>query len=200
MKESDIRNQIILDEYIELVEKDTKKLFDLNKFIQISCPACGCLEVKEEFVKSGFTYVSCPKCGTLYANPRPTEKQLDYFYSKSESNKFWAEKFFMPFAEARRQKIFKPRAHEIIEQFSDISEGKIGDIGAGFGIFLEELSKLWKEAKLVAIEPQEDMIKICKEKGLTVIPKMFEDVMIDEGGFDLLCAFELFEHLNNPKY
>lgn len=199
MKESEIRNQEVLDKYLAMVEEDVKKLFDCNKFETISCPICGKNEFTEEFEKAGFKYVTCNHCGTLYANPRPTQEQLDLFYSKSDSTRFWVEDFFMPFAEARRQKIFMPRAKNFAEEFPEFRDKRIGDIGAGFGLFLEELKKLWPESNLCAIEPSVDMVKICKDKGLRVVPKMFEDLTDEDGRFDFLCSFELFEHLNKPK-
>ena len=199
MKESDIRNQEVLDKYLAMVEEDVKKLFNRDKFEKVPCPLCGSEDYTAEFEKAGFSYVTCNHCGTLYANPRPTQEQLDIFYSKSDSTRFWVEDFFMPFAEARRHKIFIPRAKEFADEFPDFKSKRIGDIGAGFGLFLEELKKLWPDSNLCAIEPSVDMVKICKEKGLKVVPKMFEDLSEEDGKFDFLCSFELFEHLNNPR-
>lgn len=73
----------------------------------------------------------------------------------------------------------------------------MADIGAGFGLFLEELKKLWPESDIVAIEPSIDMAKICRGKGLKVLESTLEDVDPEER-FDLLTAFELFEHLHDP--
>ena len=199
MKESEIRNQEVLDKYLAMVEADVRKLFKKEEFETILCPACGSSEYTKEFEKSGFNYVTCNKCGTLYANPRPTQEQLDRFYSASDSTRFWVEDFFMPFAEARREKIFVPRAREFAQEFPEYRNKRIGDIGAGFGLFLEELKKIWPDSDLCAIEPSVDMVKICKDKGLNVVPKMFEDLSSEDGTFDFLCSFELFEHLNKPK-
>ena len=41
MKESDIRDQDIFDEYIRLVTKDIKNFFEPSLFDLINCPACG---------------------------------------------------------------------------------------------------------------------------------------------------------------
>ena len=199
MKESDIRNQEVLEEYLALVEADVKKLFRREEFEKVPCPACGADAYTVQFEKCGFPYVTCDKCGTLYANPRPTQEQLDVFYSESDSTRFWVEEFFMPFAEARRQKIFIPRAKEFAEEFPEYRDKRIGDIGAGFGLFLEELKKIWPDCNLCAIEPSVEMVKICEDKGLRTVPKMFEDIDEEDGSFDFLCMFELFEHLNKPK-
>lgn len=200
MKESDIRDNKVFDQYVELVAKDVEKIFKREQFGRTPCPACGGTAFQDEFDKNGFTYVTCNDCGTLFCNPRPSAKQLDDFYSRADSGRFFAESFFQPFAEARREKIFLPRVREVAEKFPQYSQGRIGDIGAGYGIFLEELRKVWSEAELIAIEPSEDMIKICQEKQLCTIPQMFEDIVVKaEEQFDLLCSFELFEHLGNPE-
>ncbi len=198
MKESEIRDPKVLNEYIALVNADVQALFDPQQFEEIPCPICGSIEYTQEFEKVGFHYVTCRHCGTLYANPRPSQAQLGAFYSNSVSSKFWVEKFFTPFAEARREKIFKPRAEDFVREFSQFRDKRIGDVGAGFGLFLEELHKLWPKADLCAIEPSADMVQICKDKGLSVVPKMFEDLSEQDGTFDVLCAYELFEHLCAP--
>ena len=198
MKESEIRSSKMLERFLKAAREDVDKLFDKNRFETHPCPACGSVEFRAAFEKMGFHYVLCEACGTLYANPRPTQKQLDEFYSRSKSVKIFVKDYFMPFVEARREKIFKPRAEEFAREFPQFRDKRIGDVGAGFGLFLEELHKLWPEANLCAIEPSADMVQICKDKGLSVVPKMFEDLSEQDGTFDVLCAYELFEHLCAP--
>lgn len=133
MKESDIRNIDLLDRYAVMAAKDVERFFDKEHFVRSACPACEETGQTKEFSKNGFTYVSCPVCGTLYASPRPTQEQLDYFYSKSESNDFFASEFLAPYTEARRKKIFVPRAQDIVERFRDLgkSTSDTNTIGAG---------------------------------------------------------------------
>lgn len=201
MKETDIRNPKVLDEYVRMVAEETKQFLSPSEFEHMPCPACGG-RGKIEFHKNGFTYVSCTKCGSLYADPRPTQKQLDYFYSKSKANDFFAENFLGPYTEARRDKIFKPRALDVADRFPDIKSYKVGDIGAGTGIFLEELRKIIGDEnsqQLCAIEPSHKMAQMCRDKGFFVIESMLEDVKTEDGGFNLLTSFELFEHLRCPE-
>lgn len=198
MKENEIRDDKLFDEYINITKQDIK-MFDFSAFETILCPACGSNHYRKEFDKDGFHYVLCTDCGTLYVNPRPTKAQLAEFYARSDSWRFFTEKFFSPFEEARKEKIFKPRAEQFVQEFEKYSEGRIGDIGGGTGLFLEELKKLWPHAHVCEIEPSEDMIHICESKGIHVIPKMFEDLSSEDGRFDVLCSYELFEHLSNPK-
>ena len=198
MKEEDIRKRAVFNKYLQLVEQDVKNFFDFDCFEKVNCPACGNSRYKSEFKKNGFEYTSCLSCKTLYVNPRPPLNLLDDFYSTSPSTSFWVNDFFKPVAEIRREKIFRPRMQMIAREFPMLSKARIGDIGAGFGIALEELKNLLPEADLVAIEPSLEMADICKAKGLDVIPTIMENVEESDGNFDLLMSFELFEHLYNP--
>jgi SAM-dependent methyltransferase/ribosomal protein S27E len=199
MKEEEIRKRAAFNRYLELVAEDVQAIFaDRSNFIEIDCPACSNDKCQVQFEKLGFTYARCPDCGTLFVNPRPPFKLLTEFYTRSPSTTFWVNDFFKPVAEARRKKIFRPRAEYVRDTYPDKSEGVVGDIGAGFGLFLEELAKLWPLARLVAIEPSLEMVNICQGKGLETIPFAMEDVQGWDGKFDLLTSFELFEHLHNP--
>jgi len=200
LKESDIRDRDVHNRYLELVKIDADNYFrNRSSFSIITCPACGSDAVAGSFEKGGFSYVECSKCETLYNSPRPDYAGLSKFYGESPSTSFWVKEFFLPKAEVRRQKIFRPRAEYIASKFPELKKGRIGDVGAGFGLFLSELRQLWPEADIRAIEPSVDMARIIREKGFPVIESMVEDVPVAEGGFDLLTSFELFEHLHNPS-
>lgn len=199
MKEEEIRKRAVFNRYLELVREDVEAIFaDRSGFIQTDCCACGGKSYEPQFEKLGFAYVLCRDCGTLFVNPRPPFHLLMDFYTKSRSASFWVHEFFQPVAEARREKIFRPRAEHIRDTLPQVSNGVIGDIGAGFGLSLEELGKFWRNARLIAIEPSAEMVEICKGKGLEVLPCALEDVQGWDGKFDLLTSFELLEHLHTP--
>lgn len=199
MKEDKIRKREVLNKYLRLVEKDTKKIFDFKSFVYITCPACGSKSSTSEFLKNGFKYVSCKKCFTLFVNPRPSFKDIERFYSYSKSTCFWVNKFFKPVAEIRRKEIFKPRAEYIAEIIRRKNRLIVGDIGAGFGIFLEELRNILPSNQYIAIEPSYEMATICSNKHLLVRQKCLEDIATNEMRFDVLTAFELIEHLYDPR-
>ncbi len=198
MKEEDIRKRDVLNRYLELVFEDATRFFSESTFRRIDCPACGGRDFSQAFEKIGFNYVLCKECETLFVNPRPTYQDLLKIYVDSPSARFWVEDFFLPTAEVRRENIFKPRAKFVAARFPDIKSGRTADIGAGFGLFLDELKILWPESDIMAIEPSIDMAKICRGKGLKVLESTLEDVDLDER-FDIMTAFELFEHLHDPS-
>jgi SAM-dependent methyltransferase len=200
MKEEDIRKRDIFNRYLELAKADSDKFFaDKSSFIHFNCFACGGDDLRVEFNRYGFDYVSCKNCATLFVNPRPSFSSLNDFYAESPATKFWINDFFKPVAEARRKKMFIPRAQYVKESIS-LGEGSlVGDIGAGFGIFLEELKKIDSQVKLVAIEPSTEQAGICKDKGLKVECCALEEIKGYESSFDLLTAFELLEHVFDPR-
>ena len=200
MKETDIRNPRTHERYLELVREDATAFFgDARRLEETPCPACGTQRFRAEFVKFGFTYGSCEACRTLYVNPRPKIGPLTEFYVNSPSSRFWVEEFFKPVAEARREKMFRPRAQHVAELLPDMARAKIGDIGAGYGLFLEELRRFWPQANFFAIEPSPEMAEICRGKGLGVAESMIEDMQGADGTFAVLTAFELLEHLHTPE-
>lgn len=200
MKEEDIRKRELFDKYISLVEQDSAALLKKkSEFLKICCPACGSGESFDGFEKKGFEYSCCTSCKTLYANPRPRFEDLMDFYTGSESTSFWINEFFKPVAEERRKQIFRPRAEYISKILSEKTDLTIGDIGAGFGIFLDELSRLRKGDNLVAIEPSPEQARLCESLGLVAETSALESLEGYEGQFELLTAFELFEHLHDPE-
>lgn len=199
MKENEIRKREVLNKYLALVQEDCQRIFtDPRNFIQIDCPACGNKTYREQFKKNGFLYVTCDVCQTLYACSRPSFDLLNQFYARSDATSYWVNNFFKPMVAARREKIFKPRAKYVAECFGPDPAWMVGDIGAGFGLFLDELKVLWPASKYVAIEPSVEQAKICSRLGVTVECCALEQLRGYENRFDLLSAFELFEHLHEP--
>jgi SAM-dependent methyltransferase len=198
MKEDDIRKREVFNKYLALVEEDVRNIFDSKTFITVDCPACGSSDFKFEFKKMGFQYKSCEACHTVFVNPRPHFDDLKKLYTASKSTTYWVNEFFKPLAGVRQEKIFRPRAKYI----SDICKGGkgwvVGDIGAGLGLFLEELRALWPEGRFIAIEPSIEAIDICMKKNLEVKCMPLEEVTGCDGHFNLLTAFELLDHLLDP--
>jgi len=200
VKESDIRPQAIMQKYVELSAKDTEHFFNDDDRRDLPCVSCGSKDVTEEFTKNGFSYALCSECGTLYQTPRPSIEQFEAFYRNSESSRYWAEVFFPAVAEARREKIFKPR----VEHLAEICEGigleveKLIDVGAGYGIFLDEWRTINPKTELLAVEPSKALATECRNKGFNVEESMVENVTDYDAYADLVVCFEVLEHVDDP--
>ncbi|HQT26161.1 MAG TPA: class I SAM-dependent methyltransferase [Burkholderiales bacterium] len=201
MKEEEIRPKKIFDEYLQLAQKDTEIYFAGAQRGRIACPACGGAS-DFAFEKHGFAYEQCPACRTLFVNPRPEAAAFSRYYTESPSSKYWATTFYKETAEARREKLWKPKAGmvgDILGKYG-ASEHSIVDIGGGYGLFAEEMQFLSKKPVTV-IEPGPSLAAICREKSLNVVEKFLEQVGpedLPEGG-KAFVSFELFEHLHDPS-
>ena len=200
MKETDIRPLELMKRYVELSAKDADLCFTGGQRRDLPCVSCGSENIKKEFSKSGFEYASCNDCGTLYQTPRPPIKEFDAFYKNSRSSQYWADVFFPSVAEARREKIFKPRVKRLLKlcKTTNLNVSKLIDVGAGYGIFLDEWRKAVPETELVAIEPSVSLAEECRNKKLSVVESLVENVEGYEGYADLVVCFEVLEHVDSP--
>ena len=199
MKELEIRPKELFDRYLELSRMDCT-LMDPKLFVEISCPACGTEERYPQFKKDGYHYVRCSACGSVYCSPRPTDAQLSTLYRESESAIFWAEIFFPAVAEVRREKMFRKKALKLVSVLNEKSlmPSTICDVGAGYGLFLEELQKLLPDVRLSAVEPDPRLADRCREKGFETLEKYVADSGEWSGCFDLVISSEVVEHVFYP--
>ena len=200
MREDEIRPKLIFDEYLRLAEADTKNYFSDVFKSTVMCPACAS-EGNFSFKKNGFDYAECTNCQTLFVSPRPDALAFAKYYTESESAEYWATTFYKHTAEARREKLWKPKARtvrEAMEKFGAVDADVI-DIGGGYGIFSEEYEKLTSNSVTI-IEPGPSLAKACRDRGLTVVEKFLEGVV--DGDLPqtnrFFVSFELFEHLHDP--
>ena len=200
MKEEEIRPKELFQKYLELSNKDAK-LFDKKLFRKTDCVACGSNQLENKFIKNGFSYQICRNCGSLFCNPRPTQDMLDNFYRNSVSSKFWFEKFLPFVEETRRDKLFRKKAIGLkkITDKNKINVSALCDCGAGSGIFLEELSKIFNNVKFSAIEPGKSSSKILRKKGIETLEKNVEDAKEWYNKFDFVVSLEVFEHVQSPE-
>ena len=132
MREDEIRPKLIFDEYLRLAEADTKNYFSDVFKSTVMCPACAS-EGNFSFKKNGFDYAECTNCQTLFVSPRPDALAFAKYYTESESAEYWATTFYKHTAEARREKLWKPKARtvrEAMEKFGAVDADVI-DIGGG---------------------------------------------------------------------
>ena len=200
MKESEIRPKEIFNQFLHLAQKDTETFFRDSPRQKINCPGCNSIG-KYTFSKDSFDYCKCENCHTLYVNPRPNIESFEDYYTNSPSSKYWATTFYKETVDARREKIWKPKARMITELLEkEIIDYEIIDIGGGYGIFAEEIQKINRNPVII-IEPTPHLAEICRGRGFKVIEKFLEDVSIKDLSKKSKCfvSFELFEHLHNPE-
>lgn len=202
INEEEIRPAHLLKEKVQCVRNDISRLIKYkNKFINVSCPACGSFESIHQFSKNDLDFTKCINCETVYINPRPTPEILDYYYKESENYAYW-NKYIFPASESnRREKIFKPRVDRILDICRQYEVGRdcLLEVGAGFGTFCEEMSARSFFKRIIAVEPTPDLANTCRSKGLEVIELPIEKVSLEELKVDIIVSFEVIEHLFSPR-
>lgn len=75
---------------------------------------------------------------------------------------------------------------------------RVLEVGCGQGAFVERL--IWeKNCSALGIELNEDAVKTAQKKGLPVKAICLEDLCSDQiGTFDVVCHFQVLEHVPNP--
>jgi SAM-dependent methyltransferase len=200
MREADIRPAEILAEYLRLSALDGERYFgDRAGLTHRPCPGCGKSEPVVAFAKHGFDLARCAVCDTLYVTPCPTAEQLAPLYADSESGRYWAEVFFPTVAEARRTRIFGPRADRVIELMRTLDHplGRVTEVGAGAGVFLEEMRQRRPDVDYRVVEPGETLARQCRDKDFETFEGLAEEASRREswsGAADLVVCFEVIEH------
>lgn len=202
MREDDIRPKPLLDEFFRKLKVDADRLVEhRGAFVDVACPICGTDDKRAAFEKDGFPYAECRDCGSLFASPRPTAGALADYAAHSEAVEFWSTHFYRQTADARRAQIFRPRAavaNALIGRGLVPSGGRFADVGAGYGLFLEEVRALGTFGSVVGIEPDPRLAAVCREAGFEVAERPVEDIPAGTIEADLAAAFEVVEHVFEP--
>ncbi len=157
---------------------------------EVPCPICE-EGIKIPFHREGlFQMVRCPSCLFIYLSPRPTEGVLYQFYQtylpeKESSIQAW---------EGMMRPVFKRAAHLLIQYKP---QGRLLDVGSGFGFFLREMKARGWEVEGVEIS-QKAIDYIKNVLGLKVHLGPLEHLGFLENQFDAITGFYLIEHLLHP--
>jgi SAM-dependent methyltransferase len=200
MKEEEIRPEALLTHYIALSAQDAEQYFKKGERLNISCVACEKNNYSHCFIKNNFTYVECDNCRTLYLNPRPPLAMFEKFYRESKSSQYWADVFYPAVADIRREKIIRPRVRRLQELFNGkkIEIKNLIDVGAGYGIFLDEWRSLRPGIEILAVEPSTSLANECRKKGFSVAENIVENLDEYSNSADLVTCFEVLEHVYSP--
>jgi 2-polyprenyl-3-methyl-5-hydroxy-6-metoxy-1,4-benzoquinol methylase len=138
-------------------------------------------------------------------SPRPSIEVLDWFYTESLNYKYWVEHIYPSSAEERKVLIAKPNLDFLLrfcrENGRELrKESVLLEIGAGVGTFAQVARDSGIFRHVLVVEPNPASLQSCVDKGLQAYPSM--DALIadfDPECFDVVCAFEVIEHLFDPK-
>lgn len=172
-----------------------------GEFVAVCCTACGESGGKAAFEKFGFQFKLCSQCRTIYMSPRPSEALMADYYTNSENYAYWAKHIFPASEASRREKIHKPWLDRVVnycQQFG-VPRGTLVEVGPGFGTFASVATESGQFERVLAVEPTPEMAAACRERGVAVVQRRVEEVSDEIDGADVLVAFEVIEHLFEPR-
>jgi SAM-dependent methyltransferase len=139
-------------------------------------------------------YFICPVCKTFISKKEVRESYYDFDY-------YWHEKqvsdYGFPTIETRAKTDFFDRIPFWFDQLKGIAFNSVLEIGAGHGGFLYYCKKNGID-RCVGIEISEGTCEFAKKTfGLEMLKGNFPYMNIEEK-FDLVCGFDVFEHISEP--
>jgi 2-polyprenyl-3-methyl-5-hydroxy-6-metoxy-1,4-benzoquinol methylase len=153
----------------------------------LNCPLCADASVETVFGFERHCLSRCSTCGLVFDCRRPTLAELsDYYRQYSYGD-------------------LKPCSHPTIASFqrllSDFEAfrhyGTVLDIGCGQGDFLWQARQRGWSAQ--GSEFSTAAAALCRKRGLSVTQRPLSQAGFTPASFDVITAFEVLEHVNDPS-
>lgn len=129
--------------------------------------------------------VKCDSCKFVFTRKIPSKEELIEYYT----NSYERTSYLSP--------ITVKRYHELLDRFEPYRKtGRLLDVGAGYGFFLEIARERGWE--IFGTELTDEAVNHCREKGITMFKGEFQDIPLEPESFDIIISIEVLEHINNP--
>jgi SAM-dependent methyltransferase len=174
------------------------------------CPLCGSARLQTRFdlryswqdsqtfvpaeylsPEMAFVLRGCQDCGFSFSSPQPNEEWLSQLYGKT------SDSYFTPLGEGspERQAFYRRVQTAVMER--GIEKGRVLDIGCGTG----EALASWREGFVRhGVEPSRFAAERARATaGADVHVGTLETARYPSGYFDVVTAFDVLEHLPDPR-
>ena len=172
---------------------------------EVSCTRCGAdgsqlLVALEDYlykIPGHFAMRRCGQCGLIFLSPRPTPESLAAYYPDS----------YAPYRRAiqdepnalmrwMRRRNIRQRSR-LVERFAARSPGRLLDLGASTGIFMDDIRSLgWQ---VTGVELNENAAAYARERlGLEVICAELSQAQLPANHFDAITLWDVIEHTFDP--
>ena len=165
-----------------------------NFLIERKCPACNSKKKTTVCKKDNLKIVKCKKCDLIFVSP-----VFDYNHYISLYKKKQYQNIVKKLGESShnyRRKRFGAERVQILKKFLPKKKNKVLEVGCSTGFFLEEANKEGWNTYGIEINPS--AVNFAKKKKLNVSNIDFIKSNF-KTKFDVICAFDVIEHLIDPK-
>jgi SAM-dependent methyltransferase len=172
---------------------------------ETNCNLCGAndtelvYEEKDRLMKLPGTFylVRCRQCGLLYLNPRPTAKEIGYYYPeeygpytvKPQDEPSWINRLDTSYGYWKRARLVST-AH--------VDSGRILDVGCATGNFLNMMSHFgaWE---LYGVDINAAGVQYARDRyGINACLGELADGRYKDGFFDVVTMWDVMEHVHDP--
>ena len=156
-----------------------------------ACPICLAVEPTHYCRKQQAHYFICRNCDLIFQHPLPTSQSMATWADAE-----YASGAYHDYVAARPMKLrhFEQRLDEIGDL---VRSGRLLDVGCSCGYFLEVAGA--RGFDVHGVEFSRSAIAAARPD---IQPRIFEgrlEDMPDKGPFDIVSAFDLIEHVHNPR-
>lgn len=133
--------------------------------------------------------VTCVDCGMIYESPRFSDQViLDGYSSVRDEHDSQYDQRVLGFKRALKSLL--PRL--------PAPPADVLDVGTAGGAFLEAATTLGYRAR--GIEPSRSLVESARARGLRVDQGTLDTLSLPEKSFDLICLWDVIEHLPQPEH
>jgi SAM-dependent methyltransferase len=175
--------------------------------VPVPCPVCGLSEFAVVYeprvviddparlygaasgVRGAQRLVRCGGCGLLYENPQFPPAVIVAGYASSQDSGHDSQR-------PMRVRSFARALHQMRKQLPPPGSRAL-DIGTAGGAFLEAATEFGYDA--YGMEPSQYLVEQGRLRGLKVDQGTIDEHQFEPASFDLICLWDVLEHLTDPK-